>query len=1188
MLANESPGRTSLGKATRVVAIAQMLWLLSTGAMVAAPQGITPGALAEIRALEQEKAGRTPIQQKLDSSLIYARKKLLTGATSPAAPHLQTGVTMQTGDRVLVDITATVSGDLLTFIENNGGQVINNFPQYNAIRALIPLRDIESLAARSDVRFVERAREPETSACTYTGANFEGDICHRACDARDTYGVDGTGVKVGVLSGSDQYLATAQSNGTLGAVITLPGQSGVPDPNPHPGEGTAMMEIVYRLAPGAQLYFATGGPSPSQMAENILALAAAGCNIIVDDVTYATESPFQDGQPIAQAVHDVSDQGVLFFSSAGNFGNKDTGSSGTWDGDFSDGGAVGFPFTVTNFNGKVETVGRLLNFGGGTNYNTILDSTTTFDLFWTDPLGASTNDYDLFVVGPGGVVGAGTTTQNGTQDPYEVVGGNFIAGYQVVIVKYSGENRFLQLESGHQPQFAGDVALAITTAGRVKGHNCATAQNAFCVAATSVANTETLFGIPFAFAGGAEDPVEPYSDDGPRRLYFYPNGIPTTPGDFSSTGGFVFQKPDITAGDHVYGSAVPGFSPFQGTSAAAPEAAGIAALVLSKNLAQTPLEIRTALQATALDIMTNGVDRNAGYGILMAYPAVGIVLNILALANSWTNSADGKWEVAANWSKGAAPTTAHAGIIISNAPGKTVTIDGVTTNTPSIMTINYLTVSAPEGSTNTLFLNRAGAAMPLTIQNGLVLESNGVMVVDSSRVQDVFGGLVVGNTGGNSTLIITNGGAVNDDGCFVGVGSNATANTLLVAGASSLMYTLGDLGVGWSGSGNRLTISNQAKVLSTEAFIGYNASSTGNNVTVTGGGSTWFNNLSPQAGNLYIGYNGAANTMTITNGGVVNSENAAVGYHSANNTVSVDGSGSVWFNAYSLYVGFSGASNLLTVSGNGSVIASNSYVGFGYTNSANMITVAGGTLFLTAALDVRCGTLTINSGTVSAGSLVASNGANSVIQFNGGTLNCAGAYVTNGQTFSVGNASSVATYHLAGGVHFFSSSLQIRSNAFLTGCGTILGNVTIDPGGTALDDCGGTLTFLGIVINNGTMRAINDSKFEAFGAVVNNGTIDLINGGVTNFHGVFINNGTILTSNDVVIAATSVSGNDVIVKIQSAIGHTYQLQVRDSYQAGDWTDILAAQVGDGSRLTFVDLGGATNYPARFYRIRVSP
>ena len=78
-----------------------------------------------------------------------------------------------------------------------------------------------------------------------------------------------------------------------------------------------MLEIVHDLAPDAQLYFSTADPSVSAFAQNIRDLRAAGCDIIVDDVFYFNESPFQDG-PVAQAVNDVISSGALYFSSAGN------------------------------------------------------------------------------------------------------------------------------------------------------------------------------------------------------------------------------------------------------------------------------------------------------------------------------------------------------------------------------------------------------------------------------------------------------------------------------------------------------------------------------------------------------------------------------------------------------------------------------------------------------------------------------------------------------------------------------------------------------------------------------------------------------------------------------------------------------------------------------------------------------
>ena len=137
-------------------------------------------------------------------------------------------------------------------------------------------------------------------------------------------------MKIGVLSDSNDFLEDSIAKGELPAdVTTLPGQDG----RPGSGEGTAMLEIVHDLAPGAKLFFATAFASATSFADNIRALRAAGCDIIVDDIIYFSESPFQDGE-IAKAVEDVTADGALYFSSAGNSGNANDGTSGVWEGDF--------------------------------------------------------------------------------------------------------------------------------------------------------------------------------------------------------------------------------------------------------------------------------------------------------------------------------------------------------------------------------------------------------------------------------------------------------------------------------------------------------------------------------------------------------------------------------------------------------------------------------------------------------------------------------------------------------------------------------------------------------------------------------------------------------------------------------------------------------------------------------------
>jgi hypothetical protein len=103
-------------------------------------------------------------------------------------------------------------------------------------------------------------------------------------------------------------------------------------------------------------------------------------------------------------------------------------------------------------------------------------------------------------------------------------------------------------------------------------------------------------------------------------VFFNADSSAITPGNFSSTGGLVFQKPDFTAADGV-ACAAPGFNPFYGTSAAAPHAAAIAALLKSGLPGATQTQIGNALTSSAIDIMTPGVDRDSGAGILDAVAA---------------------------------------------------------------------------------------------------------------------------------------------------------------------------------------------------------------------------------------------------------------------------------------------------------------------------------------------------------------------------------------------------------------------------------------------------------------------------------------------------------------------------------------------------------------------------------------
>ena len=123
-----------------------------------------------------------------------------------------------------------------------------------------------------------------------------------------------------MISNGVDTLAARQASGDLPAnVIVLPDQAGSGD------EGTAMLEIGHDLAPKAQLYYATGiGIGQEAFAENVEALCDAGADTIVDDVVFFAEPAFQDG-PIGQAINSVVSRGCIYFLSAGNNGNLDSG-----------------------------------------------------------------------------------------------------------------------------------------------------------------------------------------------------------------------------------------------------------------------------------------------------------------------------------------------------------------------------------------------------------------------------------------------------------------------------------------------------------------------------------------------------------------------------------------------------------------------------------------------------------------------------------------------------------------------------------------------------------------------------------------------------------------------------------------------------------------------------------------------
>ena len=569
-----------------------------------------------------KKALRTPAERKVSSRLLEAQRQ----RGDPPKPKVDAEIR---DERVLVDIRADVTPEVLARIRALGGKILHREPRYRSIRARLTPEAAVALAELDAVQTIRPADEGRTRQETNAGSAFsaaaskvntsEGDTAHRAASARTTYGVDGSGIGIGVISDGVRTFAERQASGDLpGRVTVLPGQAGSGD------EGTAILEIVHDLAPGAELYFATGLGGQARFGANIEALCDAGADVIVDDVGYFQEAVFQDDL-IAQGVNAAVADGCYFFSAAGNDGNLNDGTSGVWEGDYDAG-------TALTLDG--ENVGVRHEFESGVEENTLASGSFGFGgywggvivLQWADPWGASANDYDLFLVDAlGNVIESSTDTQDGSQDPIESIETGIFDDddLRLVVVKASGSDRYLRLQV-----YGGQLEIA--TAGNTYGH--AAAENAFGIGMVDVRTAGGTGGI----FNGTES-IRTESSDGPRRIFFEPGGTAITAGNFTSTGGKLLNKPDLAAASCVT-TATPGFSTFCGTSAAAPHAAAIAALVLQGAGGPgevTQAQLRTAMASMALDIEETGADRDSGAGIAMAPPAV----NALDVAQEDRNGA---------------------------------------------------------------------------------------------------------------------------------------------------------------------------------------------------------------------------------------------------------------------------------------------------------------------------------------------------------------------------------------------------------------------------------------------------------------------------------------------------------------------------------------------------------------------
>ena len=254
------------------------------------------------------------------------------------------------------------SQQVLDELKAHGATILSVSPQYRNVTLAIDQSRIVDLSNLASVEYVDPVIVPMTSrsldipldgvasAPAESPANStcgsvisEADTQLGAETGRAQFSVDGSGVKVGVLS--DSFARVASPPKTFAQDVAsgdLPGPGNpcgrttsvqiVKDTVVGTDEGRAMAQAVHDLAPGAALAFATASVSETDFAAQITALRTAGANVITDDVTYFAEPFYQDG-PIAVAANNARAAGVFLTSSAANNNARTGGTTGTdWNG----------------------------------------------------------------------------------------------------------------------------------------------------------------------------------------------------------------------------------------------------------------------------------------------------------------------------------------------------------------------------------------------------------------------------------------------------------------------------------------------------------------------------------------------------------------------------------------------------------------------------------------------------------------------------------------------------------------------------------------------------------------------------------------------------------------------------------------------------------------------------------------
>jgi T5SS/PEP-CTERM-associated repeat protein len=467
-------------------------------------------------------------------------------------------------------------------------------------------------------------------------------------------------------------------------------------------------------------------------------------------------------------------------------------------------------------------------------------------------------------------------------------------------------------------------------------------------------------------------------------------------------------------------------------------------------------------------------------------------------------------------------------------------------------------------TTSSLFVGNSGVSNGLVISNGgcvanatgylgnnLSSSGNSALITGAGSAWSNHSSFVVGYHGNNNKLTISKGGRLYSAYATIGFWETASSNSVVLSDSGSLWDNsaeASDINVGWMSSGNRLIVTNGGQVMGYYTYVGRNdcgynsaivtgpgssltvncyiftgsqghdnsftaangavisdkfcyvssaAGSTNNSVLVTDTNTSWQNSYS-----VYVGFDGAAGGLIISNGATMSSGGAwgvthdgalGVNADSSNNWALVTGAGSVWNIADSAYIGLNGPGNSLVISNGGKVICTTGYVGSNPGSDNNRALIVGAESAWNNSSDLYVGDFTLGN------SLVLSNGGQAFSQngFVGGTsgstnnsvlLTGTGSSWANSANVSIGYRGATNSLVISNGARLSDDWGVIgflpesgNNQALVTGAGSVWSNVT----GVLVGyyGCGNTLDIRDDGLVSGYWGVIGDQDSSSDNAV---------------------------------------------------------------------------------------------------------